>query len=69
MDKKIVLYIVVGILVLLLFVFTFFPGIIDAVRDSGKTRTEKCAVPAGYTEQDWYEHMSHHPGIYGECLG
>jgi len=67
-DKKIFLYVVVGILVLLLFVFTFFPGITYAIMDSGKTGADKCSVPAGYTEQDWYEHMSHHPEIYKGCL-
>jgi len=30
--------------------------------------TDKCAVPAGYTEEKWREHMSHHPDRYKECL-
>jgi len=27
-----------------------------------------CATPAGYTDQEWRSHMSHHPDRYGECL-
>ncbi len=29
---------------------------------------DKCAVPQGYDEQSWKEHMSHHPDRYKECL-
>ena len=27
-----------------------------------------CKTPAGYTDQQWIEHMSHHPDRYFECL-
>ena len=27
-----------------------------------------CKTPAGYTDQQWIEHMSHHPDLYSECL-
>lgn len=30
--------------------------------------TDKCAVPQGYTEEAWKEHMSHHPDRYEGCL-
>jgi len=30
--------------------------------------SDKCATPAGYTDQEWKEHMSHHPERYKECL-
>lgn len=30
--------------------------------------SDKCKPPAGYNEEDWREHMSHHPNIYKECL-
>ncbi|MDP3966416.1 MAG: hypothetical protein Q8Q04_02710 [archaeon] len=43
MDKKIILYIVVGILVLGLLILTFFPGAIQSLKDSGKR--EKIFVP------------------------
>lgn len=29
---------------------------------------DKCQTPEGYTDEDWYEHMSHHPDRYKECL-
>ena len=68
MDKRIILYLIVGILTLFLLVLTFFPGIIQAWRDSGKTGEDKCSPAPGYTEESWREHMSHHPDIYAECL-
>jgi len=27
-----------------------------------------CKAPAGYTEESWREHMSHHPDRYSRCL-
>lgn len=29
----------------------------------------KCETPSGYTDQEWKDHMSHHPERYKECLG
>ena len=29
---------------------------------------DKCKAPEGYTEEEWKEHMSHHPDQYKECL-
>lgn len=29
---------------------------------------DKCQTPPGYTDQEWREHMSHHPDRYIECL-
>lgn len=29
---------------------------------------DKCQAPEGYTDQEWREHMSHHPDQYAECL-
>jgi len=68
MNKKIILYAVVGILVLGLLVLTFFPGITYAIRDSGKIGEDICSPESGYTPESWYEHMSHHPNIYAKCL-
>ncbi len=69
MDKKIILYIIMGIIILGVVVLTFFPGIIQAWKDSSKSGEELCKPAAGYTEESWREHMSHHPDIYKECLG
>lgn len=68
MDRRIILYVIAGLLIIGLLIMTFFPGIIYAIRDSGKSTTDKCAPQPGYTEEQWREHMSHHPNIYGECL-
>lgn len=29
---------------------------------------DKCATPEGYTDEEWLEHMGHHPDQYAECL-
>lgn len=68
MDKKIILYVVAGILLVGLLVLTFFPNMIYAVRDSGNSGEDKCTPPLGQTEEAWREHMSHHPDVYKECL-
>ena len=68
MDKKIILYIIIGLVILGLLVMTFFPGIILAWTDSSKTGTGKCNPAPGYTEEAWKEHMGHHPNIYKDCL-
>ena len=68
MDKRILLYVILGILILGLLVLTFFPGIIQAGKDYGRSADEKCNPAPGYTEESWREHMSHHPNLYKECL-
>lgn len=68
MDKKISLYIVIGSLIFALLLMTFFPGMIRAWKDSGKSGDDKCSPQPGYTEESWREHMSHHPDIYEDCL-
>jgi len=68
-DKtKIVLYVIVGLVVLGLLLVTFFPGMIYAARDSGKSGSAICDPQPGYTEAEWREHMGHHPNIYKDCL-
>jgi len=68
MNKKIILYVVAGILVIGLLVLTFFPGMIYAFGDSAKSGEDICSPAPGYTEESWREHMSHHPNIYAECF-
>ncbi len=29
---------------------------------------DKCQTPDGYTDDEWQEHMSHHPDRYKECF-
>lgn len=71
MKGKIFLYIVIGILVLGLLIFTFFPKIGYAIKDSGKSgesNEDICSPPQGVSLEDWQTHMSHHPNIYAECF-
>ena len=68
MDKRIILYMIVGLLIAGLLLLTFFPGIIQAWKDSGKPIEDRCLPEPGYTKESWIEHMSHHPNIYKECL-
>ena len=68
MNKNIIIYFVIGLLILGLLIMTFFPGKIYAWRDSKRAGQDKCRSGIGYTEESWKEHMSHHPNIYAECL-
>ena len=68
MNKKTILYIALGIIILVLLVFTFFPNMTYAVKDFGSNSGDKCSPPAGTSEKEWREHMEHHPDIYAECL-
>ncbi|MEX0920091.1 MAG: hypothetical protein WDZ69_00740 [Candidatus Pacearchaeota archaeon] len=67
-KKEITLYVLMAILIVFLMIMTFFPGMVNAVRDSGKSGDDLCNPGPGYTEEEWREHMSHHPNIYSECL-
>lgn len=29
---------------------------------------DECATPEGYTDEEWQQHMSHHPDRYSNCL-
>lgn len=68
MNKNIILYVIVGLLLLGILIMTFFPNMIYAFKDSGKSGEDLCKVPEGQTEEGWREHMSHHPNVYAECL-
>ena len=35
---------------------------------SAQNPNDICATPSGYTDQQWREHMSHHPDMYVGCL-
>ncbi|MBI2498796.1 hypothetical protein HYV88_00980 [Candidatus Woesearchaeota archaeon] len=34
-----------------------------------ENKEDICATPEGYTDQEWREHMGHHPDRYKDCLG
>jgi hypothetical protein len=71
MNKQLIAYVLMGILILVLIVLTIFPGMIHAIKDSGITGNsveDKCIPGPGYTEESWREHMGHHPSMYEECF-
>jgi rhodanese-related sulfurtransferase len=68
MSRNIAAYAALGIVITALVVLIFFPGIIYAVKDIGKSGEDLCAPQPGYTEESWLEHMGHHPNIYKDCL-
>jgi len=35
---------------------------------SAEISSDICATPLGYTDEQWKEHMSHHPDRYKQCL-
>ena len=35
---------------------------------SSENSNDICATPSGYTDEQWKEHMSHHPDRYKQCL-
>ena len=67
-NKEIIFYIILGFIIVGLIILTFFPGIINAIKDSGKIGEDLCAHDPGYTEEAWKEHMGYHPDIYKDCL-
>lgn len=36
---------------------------------AAENQSNICATPAGYTDEQWRTHMSHHPDMYKQCLG
>ncbi|MBI2530054.1 MAG: hypothetical protein HYW05_02845 [Candidatus Diapherotrites archaeon] len=36
---------------------------------SAENPEDICKAPAGYTQEQWEEHMGHHPDRYAQCLG
>jgi len=77
MDKdKIFIYAVVLVIVLAIAGFAYFSFAPRGHTDvnyqaalSAENPGDKCATPAGYTDEQWREHMGHHPDQYKECLG
>ena len=33
-----------------------------------ENKNDICKAPEGYTQEEWEQHMSHHPDRYKECL-
>ena len=68
MNKKIIIYVLIALVLIGLIILTINPGIIYVLRDSTGVGEDKCTPASGYTEEEWRQHMSQHPSIYKECL-
>lgn len=68
MNKKFLLYLALGIVILVLLVFTIFPNMTYAIRDFNSDSGDKCSPPEGTSQEEWETHMGHHPNMYAECL-
>ena len=71
--EKIILYglLVVIVIGLVFSISTFFSkGYSQKEYDKfvSAEGNNKCETPEGYTDQEWKDHMSHHPDRYKECL-
>ncbi len=71
--EKIILYglLVVIVIGLVFSISTFFSkGYSQKEYDKfvSAEGNNKCETPEGYTDQEWKDHMSHHPKRYKECL-
>ena len=72
MNKKILLYVLIFILLAILVLFTVFPQAGYAIKDFRKSGSSDsgdiCKAPEGVSQESWNTHMGHHPNIYAECL-
>ncbi len=63
MMKYAVLFLALALLVFVL----LGSGMLDA-KGTEKISSDKCKTQSGYTDEQWKEHMGHHPDFYRECL-
>jgi len=73
-SEKIVLYIVLVILVAALVwgIGSFYSSRYGSSYQkaiSSENPSDICTTPPGYTDEQWREHMGHHPDRYKQCLG
>ncbi len=67
--NKNIVYVISGLLLLGLLLMTFFPGLFFNGQSSTVTSGKDiCQPEPGYTDQEWKEHMGHHPDVYKDCL-
>ena len=72
-SENIILYVILGlVLIALVFSISTFFSKGYSQQDYNKfvlaELEDKCQTPPGYSDQEWKEHMSHHPDRYKECL-
>jgi len=68
MKTEQIILIIAIILALLILAVLIFPKTNPITKIFKSSDSDKCKTPEGYTEQEWKEHMSHHPDLYKDCL-
>jgi len=71
-NKAIIVGIVIFVTVFLIFaayrIYASETSFTSQTFIKAQNPSDKCTTPAGYTNEQWKEHMSHHPDMYKECL-
>ncbi len=73
MEQKVIAYIIIAVAAL----FLFYAGS-NFIKQNyygesyqkafAAQGEDKCKAPEGYTQEEWIEHMGHHPEQYEKCL-
>lgn len=69
--EQLVLYGVIALVIVVVIVilaFAFFNNNQKYNEFVSNEQKDICATPSGYTDQQWQEHMGHHPDRYAQCL-
>ena len=67
------LYAMIAVMIVLVLIFVyiwyqlFFGSAYNTALQS-ENANDICATPPGYTDEQWREHMGHHPDRYAQCL-
>lgn len=69
MEKENLVLIGVIAFVAVVLAFAFFGNDAKYNEFVSNEQDDICATPPGYTDQQWIEHMGHHPDRYAKCLG
>jgi len=72
-TEKVILYAILGVLVIALIfgIANFYNSRYGSSYQkaiSSENPNDICATPPGYTDEQWREHMGHHPDRYAQCL-
>ena len=70
-DKNNVFVYLIVLFIIGSLIFVIYSGIRDynyKKAINSEDAQDKCKTPSGYTDQEWIEHMGHHPDRYKECL-
>jgi len=67
-NEEYIYYAIIGIIILGIIILAIYPEAIYIIKDKRDNTLDKCKAPEGYTQEEWEEHMGHHPDIYADCL-